>query len=111
MQLTSRHRRWLERRGWRTTLDYRENVIRDSTGRLILVEPVWCAEGEQWLDAEIPQFVSTRAATVDAAWHGLRQLVQTALAARSAHAAGQPDDTAERRGRDDARPAVLVTAG
>lgn len=75
MQLTSRHRRWLERRGWRTTLEYRENIIRDSDGRLVGVVPVWYAEGEQWLDAALPPFMAVSAATCDDAWRELRHAV------------------------------------
>lgn len=40
-------RRDLERAGWRTTLDYRENLIRARDGRLLQVEPVWHAEAER----------------------------------------------------------------
>lgn len=95
MQLTSRHRRWLERRGWRTTLDYRENIVRDSGGRLIGVMPMWRAEGEQWLDTTLPPFVSATATTVDEAWRGLRRVVQAAGAAEhrdDSHPAGDVDE-------------------
>jgi len=33
-------RRDLERAGWRTTLDYRENHVRSVDGRLLRIEPV-----------------------------------------------------------------------
>lgn len=39
-------RRELERRGWRTTLDYRENHERDADGTLATVTTEWRAEGE-----------------------------------------------------------------
>jgi hypothetical protein len=41
-------RRALERGGWRTTLDYRENHVRGLDGRLLRVEPVWTAEAERY---------------------------------------------------------------
>ena len=41
-------RRDLERAGWRTTLDYRENHVRGLDGRLLRVEPVWTAEAERF---------------------------------------------------------------
>ena len=40
-------RRALERRGWRTLLDYREDHIRDDDGVLLVVLPRWTAEAEQ----------------------------------------------------------------
>ena len=41
-------RRQLERDGWRTTLDFRENHVRGLDGRLLRVEPVWIAEAERF---------------------------------------------------------------
>lgn len=41
-------RRGLERAGWRTTLDYRENHVRGLDGRLLRVEPIWTAEAERF---------------------------------------------------------------
>jgi hypothetical protein len=41
-------RRELERAGWRTTLDYRENHVRGLDGRLLRVEAVWTAEAERY---------------------------------------------------------------
>lgn len=41
-------RRDLERAGWRTTLDYRENHVRGRDGRLLRVEPIWTAEAERY---------------------------------------------------------------
>ena len=40
-------RRALERDGWRTTLEFRENHARLDTGQLIDVEPFWMAEAER----------------------------------------------------------------
>jgi hypothetical protein len=39
-------RRWLERAGWRTTLEFRENHIRSNGGRLLGTESMWVAEAE-----------------------------------------------------------------
>ena len=72
-------RRDLERAGWRTTLDYRENLIRARDGRLLQVEPVWHAEAERsdagrWGSAAAEQgvdFITATAETVDAVWSRL----------------------------------------
>ena len=40
-------RRDLERSGWRTTLEFRENNVRGRDGRLLEVEAVWHAEAER----------------------------------------------------------------
>ena len=37
----------MERDGWRTLLDYRENHVRDSDGTLLHVVPQWTAEAER----------------------------------------------------------------
>ena len=47
--LEQRDRRALERNGWRTLLDYRENHVRDADGRLVHVVPQWTAEAERLL--------------------------------------------------------------
>jgi hypothetical protein len=39
-------RRWLERGGWRTTLEFRENHVRSIEGRLLETESMWVAEAE-----------------------------------------------------------------
>ena len=44
--LPHRDRRALERDGWRTLLDYREDHIRDVDGVLVAVVPRWTAEAE-----------------------------------------------------------------
>jgi hypothetical protein len=59
-------RRHLERAGWRTTLEYRENHVRGLDGRLLSVEPVWIAEAERY-DGEIA-VATAEAATPDDAW-------------------------------------------
>ncbi|MGB0113154.1 MAG: hypothetical protein WBP59_08025 [Ilumatobacteraceae bacterium] len=40
-------RRDLERAGWRTTLEFRENNVRGRDGRLLHVEEIWHAEAER----------------------------------------------------------------
>lgn len=70
-------RRDLERAGWRTTLDYRENHVRGLDGRLLRIEPVWTAEAERY-DGEV--IVATAsAATSDAAWANLHADIDAAL--------------------------------
>lgn len=59
-------RRTLERAGWRTTLDYRENHVRGLDGRLLGVEPVWTAEAERF-DGEVT-VASASATTAEEAW-------------------------------------------
>ena len=41
-------RRALERAGWRTTLEYRENHVRGRDGTLLEVVPAWTAEAERY---------------------------------------------------------------
>lgn len=62
-------RRSLERAGWRTTLDYRENHVRGLDGRLLRVEPVWTAEAERF-DGEVTVAVGV-GASQDEAWSSL----------------------------------------
>jgi len=45
--LQQQDRRELERSGWRTTLDFRENNVRGRDGRLLQVEEIWHAEAER----------------------------------------------------------------
>jgi hypothetical protein len=69
-------RRDLERAGWRTTLDYRENLIRARDGRLLQVEPVWHAEAERSDHGTRSErgidFITATAESVDAVWSRLR---------------------------------------
>ena len=66
MTLEPADRRALERDGWRTTLDYRENHVRGRDGRLLEAVPTWTAEAERY-DGELV-FVSAAGATVEEAW-------------------------------------------
>lgn len=70
-------RRDLERAGWRTTLDYRENHVRGLDGRLLRVEPVWTAEAERY-DGQIV-VASATGSTADAAWANLRHDIDAAV--------------------------------
>lgn len=75
-------RRDLERAGWRTTLDYRENHVRGLDGRLLRVEPVWTAEAERY-DGEIV-VASATGPSADAAWANLRTDIDAAQVTRRA---------------------------
>jgi hypothetical protein len=63
-------RRDLERAGWRTTLDFRENHVRSQDGRLLRVEPVWIAEAERY--DGLVTVASAEGASADEAWDALR---------------------------------------
>jgi hypothetical protein len=63
-------RRALERAGWRTMLDYRENHIRGRNGRLVEVQAVWVAEAERFDGAMT--VASATGASVEEAWAALR---------------------------------------
>ena len=85
-------RRDLERAGWRTTLDYRENLIRARDGRLLQVEPVWHAEAERSDAARRSgapsergvDFITATAESVDAVWSRLRVEAELANVRRPA---------------------------
>jgi hypothetical protein len=66
-------RRALERAGWRTTLDYRENHLRARDGRLLEVAPTWTAEAERF-DGEL-SVASAVGSTVEEAWARLRDAI------------------------------------
>ena len=67
-------RRYLERAGWRTTLDYRENHLRARDGRLLEVAPTWTAEAERF-DGEV-SVASAVGATIEEAWSLLRSAIE-----------------------------------
>ncbi|MET0144106.1 MAG: hypothetical protein ABW328_04885 [Ilumatobacteraceae bacterium] len=68
-------RRALERAGWRTTLDYRENHLRARDGRLLEVVPSWTAEAERFDGGLVS--ASAAGATVEEAWARLRTEVES----------------------------------
>ncbi len=63
-------RRALERAGWRTMMDYRENHVRGRDGRLVEVEAVWIAEAERFDGAM--RVASAVGSSVEEAWATLR---------------------------------------
>jgi hypothetical protein len=63
-------RRALERAGWRTMMDYRENHIRGRNGRLVEVQAVWVAEAERF-DGDMA-VASATGRTIEEAWAALR---------------------------------------
>ena len=65
-------RRELERGGWRTTLDYRENLVRSGDGRLRQIEVVWSAEAERSGPDGVVQVVAATAPTTETVWARLR---------------------------------------
>ncbi len=73
MVLEHADRRALERAGWRTVLDYRENHVRGVDGVLVRVTPSWTAEAEWCSGAMV---ASATAATAEEAWTLLRQTVE-----------------------------------
>jgi hypothetical protein len=60
-------RRALERAGWRTILEFRENHVRLGNGQLIDVEPFWMAEAER--DGAV---ISASARSESRAWSRLQ---------------------------------------
>ena len=85
-------RRELERIGWRTTLEFRENSTRGRDGRLLQVEEIWHAEaernpsgrGERGVD-----FIHATAESVDDVWAKLRRQAELADVRRADRAAAQ----------------------
>lgn len=63
-------RRALERAGWRTTLEYREDHVRGRDGRLIEVARTWVAEAERY--AGPVRYLTAAGSTVEDAWARLR---------------------------------------
>src|SRR6185295_1217372 len=68
-------RRALERAGWRTMLDYRENHVRGRDGRLVEVEAVWIAEAERFDGMMVS--ASAKGSTVEEAWAALRDDIES----------------------------------
>ena len=74
-------RRELERAGWRTTLEFRENNMRGRDGRLLQVEEIWHAEAERepsnGRDRGV-DFIHATAESVDEVWSKLRRRAELA---------------------------------
>jgi len=81
-------RRELERGGWRTTLEFRENNVRGRDGRLLQVEEIWHAEAERDPTGARStgaggrergvDFIVATAETVDEVWSKLRREAELA---------------------------------
>ena len=69
-------RRTLERAGWRTTLEFRENHVRSLDGRLLRIEQVWTADAER-CDGEVV-LASAQASSAAEAWRLLLREVEAA---------------------------------
>ena len=65
-------RRELERSGWRTTLEYRENHVRARDGRLEQLQVVWRAEAERVAADRGTQVVQATGSTLGKVWSRLR---------------------------------------
>lgn len=67
-------RRQLEREGWRTTLEYRENHLRGRDGRLRQLHVEWHAVAERSTlgSDRAPLVITASGSTVDKAWSRLR---------------------------------------
>lgn len=70
----------LERAGWRTTLEYRENHVRGRDGMLLQLQVVWCAEAER--DGSPggagPTVITATGSTLDKVWSRLRTAAELA---------------------------------
>ncbi|WP_420450806.1 hypothetical protein [Ilumatobacter sp.] len=62
----------LERSGWRTTLEFRENAVRARSGRLEHVIEIWRAEAERVEADGSTSFAAAEAMSAAAAWSRLR---------------------------------------
>ena len=78
--LQQHDRRELERAGWRTTLEFRENNLRGRDGTLLEVETIWHAEAERdpvgWRhEPQAPvrgaDFIYATAETLEGVWSKL----------------------------------------
>ena len=67
-------RRALERAGWRTLLDYREDLVRNEQGMLLGVVATWVAEAER-NDGAGAVVVTVTARRPDLIWTDLRAAV------------------------------------
>jgi hypothetical protein len=70
-------RRDLERSGWRTTIEFRENLVRGRDGRLLQVEEIWHAEAERHGTRGV-DFIYATAESIDLAWAKLRRRAEIA---------------------------------
>ncbi len=68
----------LERAGWRTTLEYRENHSRGRDGRLQHLQVEWFAVAERESGGDGPTVVTATGSTVDKVWSRLRTQAEVA---------------------------------
>ena len=68
-------RRALERAGWRTMMDYRENHVRGRDGRLLEVQAVWVAEAERFDGMMV--VASATGSNIEEAWAALRDDIES----------------------------------
>lgn len=80
-------RRALERDGWRTTLDYRENHVRGRDGRLLEVVAAWTAEAERFDGGLV--VASAEGRTVEEAWANLRDDIEAGHVGDHVHHTGR----------------------
>jgi hypothetical protein len=95
--LQQHDRRELERAGWRTTLEFRENNTRGRDGRLLQVEEIWHAEAERdpgWrgerAGTQGVDFIHATAESVDEVWSKLRRQAELADVRRHDDVADRP---------------------
>lgn len=74
MVLAQPDRRALERAGWRTTLEFREDHVRAADGTLVDVRATWVAEAEG-PDGDVLVALAS-GATASSAWASLRSLAE-----------------------------------
>jgi hypothetical protein len=67
-------RHTLERAGWRTLLEYRENHVRTPNGRLMALVPEWIAEAE--MNGDSPAVLMATAQSAGEAWAVLRARIE-----------------------------------
>lgn len=65
-------RREMEREGWRTTLEYRENHVRGRDGRLRQLHVQWHAAAERVDDGGTLFVIAAQGSTSDKVWSRLR---------------------------------------
>ena len=90
--LAQSDRRELERAGWRTTLEFRENNVRGRDGRLLQVEEIWHAEAERPSPGRSERgvdFIHATGESVDEVWAKLLRRSELAELRRVDHAAAQ----------------------
>lgn len=76
--LQQQDRRELERAGWRTTLEFRENNVRARDGRLLRVEEIWHAEAERDPHGRGVDLIVATAPERDEVWALLRREAELA---------------------------------